>query len=599
MQRDNQIPRLWESFADLKAHAGNKAAHPKQDGLRRRRGTGILWPMIVTARFARPFRFRRRVGLLLLALLALLAPSMPAWAEAVASGWRVGVREGGITRFVLDVSEPVAVRAQPRGPDRVFIDLTGVTLRLEDKPPRGGLIQRAVATLDASGRRGIELVLTRSAQIQAASLFPPEGAQRYRLVIDLVAGTPAPITQAAPLAPPTAAGPLGLSAPLLNTPTAPPSTSGAPIPLTGLGPSGTAGLPPIAETPGVRLPSRSSPTAPQAGASPFPAPSAPAYTPGAPLPPPPAPVPPPAVPRPKVQVETLQAPAPVSLPRPDNAASAAPPGPLLATAGGAAEPSGPVYDRTPGRPVRVTLALGPPRFSPPPEPDLPVIMLDPGHGGKDPGATSVSGKLEKDIVLAYARTIRDRLEATGRYRVFLTRDGDALVPLRDRVALARSESAALFISIHADALADRGVSGMSVYILSDKASDREAEALAAKENKADIISGADLSGATGTAASILIDIAQRDSRAASRQVATSLAEELRRDVAQVNNTIRSAGFAVLTAPDMPSVLLELGYLSNPDDERRILSPEFREKIALGLVRAIDNVRPSLIRPRAG
>lgn len=597
MQRDNQIPRVRESFADPLDRVRNKAARAEQDGLRRCQGAGILWSMIFTARSARPFRFGRRLGLLALAWLLLLGQPLPALAEAVASGWRVGVREGGVTRFVLDVSEPVAVRAQPRGPDRVFIDLSGVTLRLDDKPPRGGLVQRAVATLDASGRRGVELVLTRPVQIQAASLFPPEGGQRYRLVIDLVAGTPAPVTQTAPAAP-QASGPLGLSAPLLNTPAAPPPTSGAPIPLTGLGPSGTAGLPPIAETPGVRLPNRNTPSAPAATA-PFSAPNAPAYTPGAPLPPPPAPIPPPAVPRPKVQVETLQAPAPAAPPPPDSAASAAPPGPLLASAGGSAPPTEPVYDRAPGRPVRVTLALGPPRFSPPPEPDLPVIMLDPGHGGKDPGATSASGKLEKDIVLAYARTIRERLEATGRYRVFLTRDGDALVPLRDRVALARSESAALFLSIHADALADRGVSGMSVYILSDKASDREAEALAAKENKADIISGADLSGATGTAASILIDIAQRDSRAASRQVATSLAEELRRDVAQVNNTIRSAGFAVLTAPDMPSVLLELGYLSNPEDERRILSPEFREKIALGVVRAIDAVRPSLMRPRAG
>jgi len=226
-------------------------------------------------------------------------------------------------------------------------------------------------------------------------------------------------------------------------------------------------------------------------------------------------------------------------------------------------------------------------------------MLDPGHGGKDPGATSYSGKFEKDIVLGYARAIRERLEATGRYRVFLTRDGDALLPLRDRVTLARSENAALFISIHADALADRSVSGMSVYTLSDKATDREAEALATKENKADIITGADLSGATGSAASILIELAQRDTRAASRQFATALAEELRRDIAQVNNAVRSAGFAVLTAPDMPSVLLELGYLSNPEDERRILAPDFRQRIADGVVRAVDTILPKLIGARAG
>lgn len=555
-------------------------------------GAGILCAMTA---------LRSRFGFLFgaLALLPGLVVSLPAWAEAVASGWRVGVRDGGVTRFVLDVSEPVTVRAQPRGPDRVFIDLSGVTLRLEDAPPRGGLIQRAVTTLDASGKRGIELVLTRSAQIQAASLFPPEGQQRYRLVVDLVPGTPAPVTQSAP--PVSSNAPLGLSAPLMNTPVAPAPTGNAPIPLTGLGPAGTAGLPPVTETPGVRLPNRQATAVP----SPFSAPPAqPAYNPGAPLPTPPAPVPPPAVPRPKVQAEPLGLPQPAPVPQ-ESVVPSQPPGALLGArpADAAPKAGGAVYERAPYQAVRVIIPLGPPRFTPPPvavpEADLPVIMVDAGHGGKDPGATSYSGKFEKDIVLAYARAIRAQLEATGRYRVFLTRDGDELLPLRDRVALARSESAALFISIHADALADRSVSGMSVYTLSDKASDREAEALAAKENKADIITGADLSGATGTAASILIDIAQRDSRAASRQFATQLAGELRRETAQVNNTVRSAGFAVLTAPDMPSVLLELGYLSNPEDERRILSPEFREKIAAGVVRAIDAIRPTLTRARAG
>lgn len=518
----------------------------------------------------------------------LLLLAGPVRAEAVASGWRVGVRDGGITRFVLDVSEPVAVRVQPRGPERVFIDLSGVTLRLDDKPPRGGLIQRAVTVLDASGKRGIELVLTRSAQIQAASLFPPEGPQRYRLVVDLAPGTPAPVTQAAPQA--TTPQSLGLSAPLLAAPTGP---SNGPIPLTGLGPSVTVGLPPITETPGARLPSA-------APVSPAPPPFQAAPPLAAPTPP--APKPPPAVPRPKVITETLDAPKSAqTLPEPASppqgeappAARSEPPA-LSPPAGGV------VYEREPYQAVRAILALGPPRFTPPPpKPEMPVIMLDPGHGGKDPGATSYSGRFEKDIVLDYARAIRARLEATGRYRVFLTRDGDALLPLRDRVALARSENAALFISIHADALADRSVSGMSVYTLSDKASDREAEALATKENKADIITGADLSGATGSAATILIDLAQRDTRSVSRQFAVALADELRRDIAQVNNAIRSAGFAVLTAPDMPSVLLELGYLSNPDDERRILAPEFRQRIADGVTRAIDTVLPKLIGARAG
>ncbi len=542
------------------------------------------------------FKAPRRLGWAALSLLALMV-LLPAQgrAEAVATGWRVGVRDGGITRFVLDVSEPIPVRVQPRGPDRVFIDLTGITVRLDEKPPKGGLIQRAITSLDATGRRGIELVLVRPAQIQAASLFPPEGPQRYRLVIDLVPGMPAPVTQSAPQ---TVTPSLGLSAPLLASPAAPPFSNTAPIPLTGLGAAPTVGLPPIAETPGNRLPNRAA-----APPGPFQSPP-PAAGQVQALPPPQPPVPPPAIPRPKVRIETLDVPKPAAL-APEGAASA-PAGPFLA-ARTEATPSasnsvpGIVYDRAPYRSVRVIVPLGPPRFAAPlpPKPDLHVIMLDPGHGGKDPGATSYSGKFEKDIVLEYARAIRERLEATGRYRVFLTRDSDALLPLRDRVALARNTRAALFISIHADALADRSVSGMSVYTLSDKATDREAEALATKENKADIITGADLSGATGSAASILIELAQRDTRATSRQFAVVLAGELRRDIAQVNNAVRSAGFAVLTAPDMPSVLLELGYISNPEDERRILAPEFRRSIADGVVRAVDIIVPKLIGARAG
>ncbi len=538
----------------------------------------------------------RRLGWAALSLLALMV-LLPAQgqAEAIATGWRVGVRDGGITRFVLDVSEPIPVRVQPRGPDRVFIDLTGVTVRLDEKPPKGGLIQRAITSLDATGRRGIELVLIRPAQIQAASLFPPEGPQRYRLVVDLVPGTPAPITQGAPQAAVPSLGPsLGLSAPLL----APPLPNTPPIPLTGLGPAPTMGLPPIAETPGNRLPNRAA-----APPGPFPGPfQSPPPVAGQvqALPPPQPPAPPPAIPRPKVRIETLDISKPAAL-----VPEGAPTGPLLAARTESAPVSSPVrgivYERAPYRSVRVIVPLGPPRFAAPPlpKPDLPVIVLDPGHGGKDPGATSYSGKFEKDIVLDYARAVRERLQATGRYRVLLTRDSDALLPLRDRVALARSESAALFISIHADALADRTVSGMSVYTLSDKATDREAEALATKENKADIITGADLSGATGSAASILIELAQRDTRATSRQFAVVLAGELRRDIAQVNNAVRSAGFAVLTAPDMPSVLLELGYLSNPEDERRILAPEFRRSIADGVVRAVDTILPKLIGARAG
>ncbi|WP_049766664.1 N-acetylmuramoyl-L-alanine amidase [Rhodospirillum centenum] len=225
--------------------------------------------------------------------------------------------------------------------------------------------------------------------------------------------------------------------------------------------------------------------------------------------------------------------------------------------------------------------------SKPPLPQLPLIVLDPGHGGQDPGATAVTGVHEKEITLAVALEMRRQLQATGRYRVALTRDRDVFIKLRDRVARARSLGADLFISLHADSISRPGVRGLSVYTLSDKATDREAEMLAQRENRADAIVGLDLSAETAEVAAILIDLAQRDSRNQSLRLAGLVVDRLGREVALLPSPLRSAGFAVLTAPDVPSVLIEMGYLSHAKDAKLLTSASHRKRLAAGLVQAVD------------
>lgn len=227
----------------------------------------------------------------------------------------------------------------------------------------------------------------------------------------------------------------------------------------------------------------------------------------------------------------------------------------------------------------------------------PLIAIDAGHGGIDPGAIAADGTLEKNITLAAARDMADALEASGRYRAFLVRDSDEFIKLRERIDRARQQNADIFISLHADSSDRPDLRGSSVYTLSEKASDREAAKLAAKENKADIIDGTDLTQADADLTRILIDMSLRLAKNDAINFADLLVEELR-DVAKlVKNTRRYAGFAVLKAPDVPSVLVELGFLSNPTDARRLADPQHREEIADALLRALDiyfgNLRESL------
>lgn len=217
----------------------------------------------------------------------------------------------------------------------------------------------------------------------------------------------------------------------------------------------------------------------------------------------------------------------------------------------------------------------------------PTVVIDPGHGGVDPGAVGVSGTYEKDLVLAYGLALRDALQATGTYRVVMTRDDDRFIPLRGRVQIANEAGGDLFLSLHANTNPSRKLRGASVYTLSETASDSEAAALAAKENKADIIAGVDLSGQNETVSQILIDLAQRETMNLSKGLGNAMVDSLGKYTSLLKNTHRFAGFAVLKSPSVPSVLVEVGYMSHPDEERLLRSSEQRAKITKALVEAVS------------
>ncbi len=219
----------------------------------------------------------------------------------------------------------------------------------------------------------------------------------------------------------------------------------------------------------------------------------------------------------------------------------------------------------------------------------PIVVIDAGHGGVDPGATSVSGAYEKNIVLALALEVKEALDKSGKVTAILTRDRDIFIPLRERVAIARAANADLFMSLHADTVDDSDIHGLSVYTLSQTASDAEAQALADKENKSDIVAGIDFSNESPEVTGILIDLVQRASMNESVRLAQSIITEVSHDTHQVleNNTHRKAGFAVLKAPDVPSILVESGYLSNERDEQMLRRPDYRAKLAQALARSIE------------
>ena len=229
-----------------------------------------------------------------------------------------------------------------------------------------------------------------------------------------------------------------------------------------------------------------------------------------------------------------------------------------------------------------------PRIYGNPDPQRPLVVLDPGHGGRDPGATSpFGGRREKDVTLAIARAIRDALVESGRVRVALTREDDNFVVLRDRYEIARRIGAGLFISIHADAApSNDGARGATIYTLSEVASDRQAALLAEEQNEADRIGGAPLSEDAGINR-ILIDLAQRESMNVSADFAALLHREASPYFPFRPDYHRFASLIVLKAPDLPSILFETGYLTNPVDVAYIDSPEGQKQIGRGMTSAIE------------
>jgi N-acetylmuramoyl-L-alanine amidase len=220
----------------------------------------------------------------------------------------------------------------------------------------------------------------------------------------------------------------------------------------------------------------------------------------------------------------------------------------------------------------------------------PLVVLDPGHGGIDNGAKAASGEFEKTVVLQFALTLRAKLESGGKYRVEMTRSDDTFIPLTERVRFARSQGAALFVSIHADAIprSEGQAEGATVYTLSENASDTEAARLAEAENRADVIAGVDLTAEPDDVANILVDLAQRETKTYSAQFARTLVGELKSAAARLHkDPVKAAGFKVLTAPDVPSVLVELGYMSTKDDLKLLTSAAWQAKTAAAIAQAVD------------
>jgi N-acetylmuramoyl-L-alanine amidase len=209
-----------------------------------------------------------------------------------------------------------------------------------------------------------------------------------------------------------------------------------------------------------------------------------------------------------------------------------------------------------------------------------VVAIDPGHGGQDPGAIGPTGKREKDVTLAVARELARQVNATPGLKAYLTRDSDVFIPLPMRAQKARANKADIFISIHADAAENRSATGSSVYVLSTKgASSQRARWLADKENAADLVGGVRLQQTEGTLANVLLDLAQSGYMKASEDAAGHVLGGLKRIGNNHKPNIERANFAVLRTSDMPAMLVETAFISNPDEERRLIDPAYQRKIA--------------------
>lgn len=219
----------------------------------------------------------------------------------------------------------------------------------------------------------------------------------------------------------------------------------------------------------------------------------------------------------------------------------------------------------------------------------PIIIIDAGHGGKDPGTIGKYLRIkEKNITLSYSKELYRQLKATNRYQIYMTRNSDKFISLKERVEIARQKKANLFISIHANAISDKRTSGFSIYTLSEKSSDKQAEMLASKENRADIINGVNFSDTSQDIVNVMIAMSQRKSMNNSARFAKFSVNSMQNsNINILKNAHRFAGFLVLTAPDMISVLVELGYLTNYNEEKKLNSYFYKRKVVKALVKAID------------
>ncbi|MEM9332366.1 MAG: N-acetylmuramoyl-L-alanine amidase [Pseudomonadota bacterium] len=216
-----------------------------------------------------------------------------------------------------------------------------------------------------------------------------------------------------------------------------------------------------------------------------------------------------------------------------------------------------------------------------------TVVLDPGHGGIDGGASGRGGAREKDIVLAFAKILADQIESRGPYDVLFTREEDVFVSLRERLDFSRRSKADLFISLHADSLGQRFVRGATIYTLSKRASDRVSAQLAESENRVDLLAGLPIERDVEVVSDILADLTTRETKKFSRTFSNILVASLKDEIFLIKNPQRSAAFGVLKAPEVPSVLLELGYLSNSEDEKLMQQPEWQNKVAEAVGIAVD------------
>lgn len=501
-------------------------------------------------------------ALLALTMLTTVAlPATEAFARARVSSIRLGNHPDNVTRVVMDLSDNLTVTSFAQAsPDRIVLEAGDLDWGDDAAARRSfGAIQ---GVRYDQGR--IVVDLKEPALVKSSFTIPPRDGLGWRLVVDVQkTSRTAFLAAARPVS--------NISAPR-QLAAAPPPESAAPRAIVVYSPQVT----PAPVPPPVQVPQPVVQPPPPVQVAPPPAPPAvvvaqpvietPVQRPqggtagssGSPMLS--APVPPPLA-RPVVEVSMPVEPAPVPALRQPVIEEAATP------ARAAPEPA--LQGRSPRSEGKA------------------VVVIDPGHGGVDPGALGVSGIYEKHITLAMARELKAQLEKGGRYKVHLTRDRDVFIRLRERVAIARQYGADLFISLHADSVANPQLAGLSVYTLSQTASDGEAQTLADKENKADLIAGIDLSHESADVANILIDLAQRETMNRSAGFAGGVVTELGRETTLLGNTHRFAGFAVLKAPDVPSILVELGYLSNPTEEKLLRQPDYRLKLAKGIARAID------------